>query len=272
MTSFISYLSVIIGFAGVLTAVLLSFTIILTVISFLILALGIALLVFGVARVSLSFFLKSICSLPSREPIVALTFDDGPCENTEVILDILDQHNVKATFFCTGKQSEKHPATLKRILKSGHTIGSHTYSHNTSFTFSGLRNVISEIQRGADVIGQITGRRPLLFRPPFGVTNPIIAKGVKASGVISVGWNIRSFDTMTDDPGKLLARVMSKLKAGSIILLHDKGEATSEALPLIINEIHNLNLKPVNLEQALKIKVYESSDFSADDESAHDAE
>lgn len=272
MTRFISYLSVIIGFAGVLTAALLSFTVILTVISFLILAFGITLLVFGVAGMSLSFFLKSICTLPSGDQFVALTFDDGPCKNTEMILDILDQHQAKATFFCTGKQAQQYPETVKRILKSGHTIGSHTFSHNAAFTFSGLRNVISEIKRGADVIGQITGRRPLLFRPPFGVTNPIIAKGVNAAGVISVGWNIRSFDTMTNDPGKILERVLPKLKAGSIILLHDKGEATSEALPLIINKIHNLSLKPVNLEQALKIKVYEDPDFSADDESARDAE
>ncbi len=262
MIRIISYLLIFIGLTGLLFSAILPVVLIITVFSLLLIAVGLTLFVLGVFRIRLSFFMKSICTIPFDNGFVALTFDDGPGESTGFLLDVLDEYNIKATFFCTGKQALKYPALVKRIIDTGHTIGTHTYSHLKSFTISGFRNVYSEIKHGVDALYNITGRRPILFRPPFGITNPVITRGVKVIGVISVGWNIRSLDTISDNKEKILSRVIPKLKPGSIVLLHDHRKATLEVLPTIIKEIYNLGLKPVNLEQALNIKVYEDTGLS----------
>jgi peptidoglycan/xylan/chitin deacetylase (PgdA/CDA1 family) len=203
---------------------------------------------FNIFSVKHSLFLKSICRIRTKEKVVFLSFDDGPSDQfTPVILDILKRNNVKASFFCIGQHAEVYPDLVRRISSEGHRIGNHTNSHNWKNAFKPSSIIEAEIDRTNNILFDITGSKPELFRPPFGITNPSIAKAIKGSGMQSVGWDIRSFDTISKDPQKLVRRISDKLRPGSIILLHDNREITSRILNELIETIQNKGYKIVSL-------------------------
>jgi peptidoglycan/xylan/chitin deacetylase (PgdA/CDA1 family) len=203
---------------------------------------------FNIFSIKHSLFLKSICRIRTKEKIVFLSFDDGPSDQfTPVILDTLKRNNVKALFFCIGQHAELYPDLVHRIPADGHLIGNHTYSHNWKNAFKPSAIIEAEINHTNNILLNITGSKPDLFRPPFGITNPSIAKALKGLGMHSVGWDIRSFDTISNDPQKLIRRISDKLKPGSIILLHDNREITSRILNELIETIQNKGYKIVSL-------------------------
>ncbi len=203
---------------------------------------------FTIFSIKHSLFLKSICRIRTREKIVFLSFDDGPSHQfTPIILDTLKRNNVKALFFCIGQHAELYPDLVRRISDEGHRIGNHTYSHNWRNAFCPSGIIKAEINKTNDILFEITGSKPGLFRPPFGITNPSISKAVKGTGLNSVGWDIRSFDTISKDPQKLIRRISEKLRPGSIILLHDNREITSRILNELIQTIQNKGYKIVSL-------------------------
>lgn len=168
---------------------------------------------------------------------IALTFDDGPAEYTEEILDILKKENVKATFFLIGKNIEGNEHIVKRMNEEGHLIGNHSFYHGKNFDWQSSKSMMKEIEETNDSIEKITGKRPVYFRPPFGVTNPNLAKAIAQTGMKSVAWNIRSFDTMAKSEEKLLKRLLTQSKANSIILLHDRCAITAKILPQLIYDL-----------------------------------
>ncbi len=257
MTRLVANLSLLAGLILLVTAAAFTLSILFYLVAAGLLVCGITLVILGVSRMRLSFFLENTCRLPDPGKSIALTFDDGPDTDSEALLDLLDRYNVKASFFCTGRQAVLLPETLQRMVASGHTVGSHTYHHNSSFPLSGFRRVCAEVRGGADTIHRITGKNPLLFRPPYGVTNPVIARAVRVFNMKSIGWDIRSFDTTAKSADALLERIIPRLKPGSILLLHDRMKVTREVLPQIIQEIETRGLVPVTLEEGLKIQVYE---------------
>jgi peptidoglycan/xylan/chitin deacetylase (PgdA/CDA1 family) len=183
-----------------------------------------------------NFYLKAINH--NKMPEVVLTFDDGPHpEYTLQILNILDAYKVKAVFFMIGKNVEAYPTIAREVADRGHQIGIHSHHHALSFGFLRANNLRKELEECADVIENITGIRSYLFRPPFGVTNPLVARAAKWQNLATIGWNVRSFDTATENPDKIITRVMKKVDFGSIILLHDRLSQTCEALPQIITKI-----------------------------------
>lgn len=189
-----------------------------------------AVVVWGSFAIELGYFVNSITHKRTRTKEVALTFDDGPTEFTPRFLDLLKEHQIKATFFCIGKQIEKYPETFQRIIDEGHTIGNHTLSHSNSTGFLSTTKMITEIESCDEVMKNIGNIKTDLYRPPFGVTNPNIAKAIKRTRKISIGWNVRSLDTITDDENKIYKRITGTLKKGSIILLHDTSEKTYRVL------------------------------------------
>lgn len=194
--------------------------------------------VLGIFSIKHSLFVKSTCRIRTYEKIVFLSFDDGPSvQYTPLILDTLKQKNVKALFFCIGQQVELYPQLVRRILDEGHKIGNHTYSHDWHNTFKHSGIFIDEINRTNNLLKKIIGSKTNLFRPPFGITNPSIAKALKLKELHSVGWDIRSFDTIIKKPQKLMQRISSRLRPGSIILLHDNREITSGILSELIENI-----------------------------------
>ncbi len=189
-----------------------------------------AVVIWGSFDIELNYFVNSITHKRTRSKEVALTFDDGPTEYTPKFLDLLKEHQVKATFFCIGKQIEKYPETFQRIIEEGHTIGNHTLSHSNSTGFLSPSKMTREITE-CDTVMKNTGNiKTDLYRPPFGVTNPNIAKAIKRTHKQSIGWNVRSLDTIIDDEKKIYRRITKNLKKGSIILLHDTSEKTYRVL------------------------------------------
>jgi peptidoglycan/xylan/chitin deacetylase (PgdA/CDA1 family) len=186
--------------------------------------------IWGSFDIQLGYFVDSITHKRTKLKEVALTFDDGPTEFTPKFLDLLKKNQIKATFFCIGKQIEKYPDTFQRIISEGHSLGNHTYSHSNNTGFLSTSKMIEEIEKCDDVIFEIGNIKTNLYRPPFGVTNPNISKAIKKKHKVSIGWNIRSLDTITKDEKKIYRNVTRNLKKGSIILLHDTSEKTYHVL------------------------------------------
>jgi len=181
------------------------------------------LILFFSFSISYNFFINSFSSkqlLNTKK--IAITFDDGPHpQYTKSILDLLDKHNAKATFFCIGKQIEKHPELFKEIAKRGHCIGNHTYSHNAFIGFSSKAKWLKEIFKTDSIIKELIGISPKFFRPPFGITTPHLASAIKETKHLVVGWNNRPFDTALKNKNFVLTRIIKHISPGGIILLHD---------------------------------------------------
>lgn len=189
-----------------------------------------AVVVWGSFDIELGYFVNSITHKRTKIKEVALTFDDGPTEFTPKFLDLLQEYEIKATFFCIGKQIEKYPGTFERIIREGHTIGNHTFSHSNNTGFLSTPKMIAEIEKCDEIISGTGHIKTDLYRPPFGVTNPNIAKAIRKTDKKSIGWNIRSLDTVINDEKKIYKRVTGKIKPGGIILLHDTSEKTYHVL------------------------------------------
>ncbi len=190
---------------------------------------------------------------------IALTFDDGPDPIvTPQILDILDKHQAKATFFCIGHLAEQHPELIKRIVRQGHQVENHSYSHHTTFAFNGSKGISEEITRTQVVLTKLTGNTPQFFRPIAGIRNPLLDPVLSNLGIRLVSWSHRSFDTRYKNPHEMLRRLKKGIAAGNIILLHDgnaarthEGVALSVAcLPGFLKSIADVGLTTVTLNEA----------------------
>lgn len=175
----------------------------------------------GVVNVSWQFFMPITCRIPNTDKHVFLTFDDGPQEQTEAVLDLLKKHDIKANFFCIGKHLEANPKLAQRLHDEGHFIGNHSYSHTVNFPMKSKKTIVEELQKTNTIIERYTGEPCQFFRPPFGVSNPTVVSAVGDMNMSSVGWSIRSFDTKDNDGRKALNKIKRNLKSGDIVLLHD---------------------------------------------------
>ncbi|MCA9796862.1 MAG: polysaccharide deacetylase family protein [Candidatus Eremiobacteraeota bacterium] len=184
---------------------------------------------------------------------VALTFDDGPSEHTEELLDVLAALEVKATFFVIGSQVEKFPETARRITDEGHAIGNHTQNHpNLLLLPAGA--VAAEIESANRVIERVTGVVPRLFRPPYGYRTPLVHRAVRRLGQTMVTWSLNPRDFLKPGLTTLVTRVLQDVQAGDIVLLHDGGKSdradTVAAVPLLVRALRQRGLEPVPLEGA----------------------
>lgn len=198
-----------------------------------------AFLVWASADIGSGIYLKSYCHKPTSEKILALTFDDGPDEEmTPKVLAILKQYNIKATFFMIGSKAAQLPHIVREIVAEGHSIGNHTYSHKGVFPLSGAKKVEIELCKCNSVIADIAGEQPKLFRPPFGVTNPIIGRVVRKLGLNSIGWSIRSLDTVSRRSRENVCNgIIKRLHSGAVILLHDRCNDADILLQMLIPQI-----------------------------------
>ena len=189
---------------------------------------------------------------------VALTFDDGPSEDTERLLDVLDESEVKATFFMIGRQVERFPATARRVVAEGHEVGNHSYSHPI-FLYRTPRETRQQLERAQTVITKITGIRPRFARPPCGVRTPAYFRAAEKLGLRTVQWDVAGFDWKSRSAKRIAHEVLRRVVPGSIILLHDgdsEGKQdrreTVVALPLIIEGLRARGLKVVPLTEMLR--------------------
>lgn len=180
---------------------------------------------------------------------VALTFDDGPTPYTEEILALLDNTPHKATFFLIGQRAEQMPETVRKIVAAGHVIANHTFTHSTGLGFMSTDKVEQEILRCDAALSGISGKIPLFYRPPFGVTNPSIARALGRTGHKVMGWTIRSLDTKIQDPAKIFNRIKARLAPGKVVLLHDTSPRSVEVVKRLLPELDRRNLRSITLEE-----------------------
>lgn len=217
------------------------------------------LLIRGSMYIQTDFYMKSFRRGDSSRKTVSLTFDDGPGETTTpVILDILKEFNVKATFFVIGSRAEKHPDIIRRIHAEGHLTGGHSYSHHFFFDLFSRRRMMQELQRTQEAVQRITGNKMRLFRPPYGVTNPTVARVVKETDFDSVGWSLKSNDTVIKTGDLLMKRLKKKLKKGDIILFHDDRPLIADQLRAFLKYLNEQQYEVERIDHFLHIRAYEN--------------
>ncbi|WP_458627979.1 polysaccharide deacetylase family protein [Winogradskyella sp. PC D3.3] len=188
---------------------------------------------------------------------VAITFDDGPnAEFTPQILDLLKTYHAKATFFCIGKHIKQQPKLVQQMIAEGHTVGNHTYSHSEIFDFYGKQKVIDEIETTNALVASIINKEIILFRPPYGVTNPAITKALKHTKHKVIGWNIRSLDTVKNDEKTILNRITKNITPGAVILLHDSQNITVRVLEQLLLFLQENNYQSITVDTLFNIEAY----------------
>jgi peptidoglycan/xylan/chitin deacetylase (PgdA/CDA1 family) len=155
-----------------------------------------------------------------------------------------------------GSKAEKHPGIIQELHAKGHVIGNHSYSHRNILPGLTTRQLKADLQHGSEVIENSIGRKVRWFRPPFGVTTPRYGRVLRALKMISIGWSLRSMDTVISDPDKLYERIIKRLKPGCIVLLHDTQKAPLQVLPALIEYCRTNGIKIVSLQQLTDLQPY----------------
>ncbi|NOV03235.1 polysaccharide deacetylase family protein [Paenibacillus planticolens] len=164
----------------------------------------------------------------SQEKKVALTFDDGPDTRfTPKVLDALKANQVKATFFVLGSQASSHPDIIRRIVREGHVIGNHSYSHANLPTLT-VDKFQNQIMNTENVLQGLIGYAPKLIRPPYGAINEEQVRWVADHHYLIVNWNVDSLDWKSLTSEQVLNNIMQQTKPGSIILQHSGGAASQD--------------------------------------------
>ena len=171
-------------------------------------------------------------------PCVALTFDDGPTEETTPrVLEILRSKGVKATFFLVGRQAERYPDLVRQLRAEGHTIGNHTFTHSPLFCFLPPARLRWEVERTQEALSEITGSRPRFFRSPVGLRHPFLARALRDADVEYISWRLRTLDTHPQRPDALRARVLDHVTSGDIVLMHDRPARGTTAMISVLPEV-----------------------------------
>ncbi len=216
------------------------------------------LLIYGSANLQSNFFAPAYCCSDSAEKQIALSFDDGPNpEFTPQVLSALAQYNALATFFVIGKNIPGNENILKQIDAAGHSIGNHSHTHSFFIDFKSVQGFKDELTQTTESVFKVIGKRMTLFRPPYGVLTPNLAKAITILGYRTIGWSIRSFDTASGSAQSIARRVQSQIKPGAIILFHDTSDKTIQALKQTLDFAKNNDYKVVGVENLLKINAYE---------------
>jgi peptidoglycan-N-acetylglucosamine deacetylase len=167
---------------------------------------------------------------------IALTIDDGPDPAvTPQVLDILERHAARVTFFCIGDKAARYPDLCREIVRRGHALENHSQHHRHTFAFLGYSGFMRELQAAQDTLAAIAGQRPKFFRAPAGLRNPLLDPVLHRLDLQLASWSIRGFDTCIGDAVRVKNRLLRGLRAGAILLLHDGNAArTSTGIPVIL--------------------------------------
>lgn len=196
--------------------------------------------------------LKPIYFVDTKEKKVSLSFDAAwGAEYTPKLLEILEKHKVKTTFFLTNIWLEDYPEVAKLIASKGHEIGMHSVTHPHMNSLSDAQ-ILEELQGNAKMITDITGFKPKVFRPPFGEYNDKVINVINNAGFYPIQWSIDSLDWKNDSKEQdIIDRITKKIHPGAIILCHNNGRYTAEALEEVVEYILKEGYKIVPVSELI---------------------
>ena len=172
----------------------------------------------------------------SGDKVIALTFDDGPGPYTAQLLDILDQHGAKATFFLIGSKVSAQADVLRRMHARGHQLGNHSWSH-PELPKLPVGQIAGEIDRTNDAIKQATGVKPTVMRPPYGAVNSAVLEQLRLRGMSSILWSVDTRDWADRNSEIVCSRAVAGAHPGAIILMHDIHQTSVGAVPCILSAL-----------------------------------
>lgn len=188
--------------------------------------------------------------IKATDKLIALTFDDGPAPGTNRLLDILEKEDVKVTFFMVGYTMDNYQDVMKRMAKDGHQLASHTYDHPnlTKLSNSELRY---QIDTTTTKIKTITGVDINALRPPYGAHNESVRNAINMPVIM---WSLDSRDWEAKDADIVYNRIVSEVKDGDIILLHDLHQTSIDAAARVIPELKSRGYTFVTVEELIKLR------------------
>lgn len=184
-----------------------------------------------------------IYSVSTQNEQVAISFDAAwGSDKTENIMKICKEFNVNATFFLVGFWAKENPELVKKIDEQGFEIGLHSNTHPNLTKYS-KEQIRLEIETNINIVKEITGKAPTLFRAPFGAYNDTLMTVCEEIGVTCIQWNVDSLDWKGISASEITNRIISKANKGSIILCHNNSEHITDALPMVLDRLQKKNLK-----------------------------
>ena len=190
-------------------------------------------------------------SIDPENLMLALTFDDGPSEHTDRILDALEKHNACATFFVRGDFLAEHPQIVQRAEKLGNEIGGHTWNHPdlTQLTEEEVRKEIGDTQKK---LIEVLGHPPVIFRPPFGELNGITKKVCREMGLALINWSLDTWDWQTLNTDAIYNEAMDAIEDRDIVLFHDQYDTTAEAVERLLPKLVEKGYQMVTVSELFR--------------------
>ena len=205
----------------------------------------------SIATASSNERLLPIYKVSTEEKKVALTMNCAwNAEDIDKILGILEENNIKITFFMVGDWIEKYPEAVKKIYEAGHEIGTHSDTHPHVNNLSYEEN-IEEIENSNDKIEKITGSRTNLYRTPYGEYNQTVIKAAQDKGYYTIQWSLDTLDYTGITGDEMWNRIKDKISSGDIILMHNGTEHTADSLDKILKNIKDKNLQVIKISELI---------------------
>lgn len=181
--------------------------------------------------------LVPIYKVDTQEKKIAFSFDaTWGTEHTDRLLEILDEHGVKTTFFLAGYWIEEHPDYVRKIAAAGHEVETHSYAHPHMNQLSKAQ-IKEDLEKNHALLKELTGKDPILFRPPFGEYSNKVIEVADELGYYTIQWSIDSLDWKDVSAGFMVRRVLDNLAPGEIVLFHNAGKHTPEAVEILLPEL-----------------------------------
>ncbi len=197
-----------------------------------------------------------IYSVETEEKKVAISFDCAwGVEHTDTLLESMKKNDVRCTFFAVQFWVERYPEYVEKIVAAGHEIGTHSRTHPYMSKLS-KQQIVDELSTSAKAIEKLTGKKVTLFRPPYGDYNNLLIDACKEMELYPIQWDVDSLDWKNLSATEIAMRIINGAKQGSIILCHNNGLHTAEALPLIFSTLKNRGYTFVPISELIYTKNY----------------
>lgn len=178
---------------------------------------------YGAAAAKSQLFGATFFGAPGRSRQIALTYDDGPNDpHTQKLLDVLDKHGAKATFFLIGRYVKQRPEIAREVARRGHVIGNHTFTH-PNLIFTGQAALRRELDETEQALAGAVGEHSRLFRPPFGARRPATLRLARKLGLDTIMWSVKCWDWSAPSAEYIVKKAVRGIRGGDVILLHDGG-------------------------------------------------